>query len=357
MEDKLKYPDDTSISTDFHFTEKNKQHVLNALKGISSDDEKQKARRKNIRKIAYSGIAAVILFTMFIASARFSPVMAKVVAQIPYFSQFVKQQEYKYSIYDVISDVANKKGYKLGNFDVVISEKKITLTLLGQKEEITSLKNSVVKNINKELEARNFGKFKIAIKSGKEKTVVQEDSPEVKQFMKDSEELQNKIVTMLNENHYIMAFPPQVRINKIEKFIYVAVPKTESKQRMKALKSMLLSTSKEYGEFKFRISRIDMKAREQEKRWDKNQIISILAGGLMENKDFKVTGFSYSFHPLPLQIIIKTSVKASDPVAKGLANKIENEIKTFIKTDEITKDVRNDPYEITIYSKDKKKIN
>jgi hypothetical protein len=169
MEDKLKYPDETSISIDLHFTEKNKQHVLNALKGISSDNVKHHARRKNIRKIAYSGIAAVILFTMFIASARFSPVMAKVVAQIPYFSQFVKQQEYKYAIYDVISDVANKKGYKLGNLDVVIPEKKITLTLLGQKEEINSIKNSVVENMKKELEAQNFGKFKIAIKSEKEK--------------------------------------------------------------------------------------------------------------------------------------------------------------------------------------------
>ena len=100
-----------------------------------------------------------------------------------------------------------------------------------------------------------------------------------------------------------------------------------------------------------------MTAREQELRWGKNNIISILVGGLMANKEFKVSGFSYSFHPLPLQITIKTSVDSSDDEAKDLAKRIEDEINSFIQTDDITKEVRNDPYEITILSKDKKKIN
>jgi hypothetical protein len=351
MEDKLKYPDEIM---NLHFNEKHQQNVLNSLKGITDDPYRKKSK---IKKIAYSGIVAAVLFTIFIASARFSPVMAKVVAQIPYFSQFIKQEEYKFAIYDVISDVANKKGYKLNQLEVHIPEKKISITMLGSKKDVNTIKSRVVKDINKELIAQNFGEFKIAIKHEKERNVVVEDSPKVKQYMKDSEELQNKIITILNENHYIMAFPPQVQINEIQKSIYVAVPKTESKQRMKDLKNMLVTASKEYGEFTFRISKIDMKAREQEIRWGKNGIIDILAQGLMENKEFKVTGFSYSFHPLPLQITVKTSLKASNPEAKETANKIETEIKTFIQTDELTKEIKNDPYELTILSKDKKKIN
>jgi hypothetical protein len=80
-------------------------------------------------------------------------------------------------------------------------------------------------------------------------------------------------------------------------------------------------------------------------------------GGLMENKDFKVTGFSYSFHPLPLQIKIKTSLDSGHPDAEKLAEEIENEITEFIQTHEKTAEVRNDPYELKIYGKDKKIMN
>jgi hypothetical protein len=351
MEDKLKYPDEVM---NLHFNEKHQQNVLNSLKGITEDPYRKKSKFK---KIAYSGIAAAVLFTIFIVSARFSPVMAKVVAQIPYFSQFIKQEEFKFAIYHVISDVANKKGFELNQSQVDLPKKKITITVFGSKSEVNRIKSRIAKDMNKELKAQNFGEFKITVKREKLTKVVVDDSPKVKQYMKDSEELQNKIITMLNENHYIMAFPPQVQINEIQKSIYVAVPKTESNQRMKDIKNMLIATSKEYGEFKFRISKIDMKAREQEIRWGKNGIINIIAQGLMENKKFKVTGFSYSFHPLPLQITVKTSLKATNPEAKETANKIETEIKTFIQTDELTKEIRNDPYELTVLSKDKKKIN
>lgn len=56
----------------------------------------------------------------------------------------------------------------------------------------------------------------------------------------------------------------------------------------------------------------------------------------MENKAFKVTGFSYSFHSLPLQIKIKTSLNSTDSEAKELAEEIESEITEFIQTHEKT---------------------
>ncbi|WP_404323429.1 hypothetical protein [Cytobacillus firmus] len=40
-----------------------------------------------------------------------------------------------------------------------------------------------------------------------------------------------------------------------------------------------------------------------------------------------------------------------------LAERIEEEIKSFLQTHEKAEDIRNDPYELTILSKDKKKIN
>jgi hypothetical protein len=137
--------------------------------------------------------------------------------------------------------------------------------------------------------------------------------------------------------------------------MYIALPKTE--KRVDQLKEQLKLLTKEYGEFRFRITSIDMAAREQELRWGRNGIISILFGGLSENKAFKVTGLSYSFHPLPLQMEVKISLKSTDPEAKQLAEEIENEITEFIQTHEKAAEVQNDPYELTILGKDKKKIN
>lgn len=128
---------------------------------------------------------------------------------------------------------------------------------------------------------------------------------------------------------------------------------TESKKRGSELKKLLKSVTKDYGEF----TSIDMKAREQELRWGDSQITGIIRSGLMSNESFKVTGFSYSFQPYPLEMKIKTSVKSTDPKAKELAEEIMNEVKEFIQNHEITKDVRNDEYTVMIYGKDKKLIN
>jgi hypothetical protein len=141
----------------------------------------------------------------------------------------------------------------------------------------------------------------------------------------------------------------------VEDFIYIALPKTE--KRVDELKEQLKLLTKEYGEFRYRITSIDMAAREQELRWGKSGVLNVLFSGLDENKAFKVTGLSYSFHPLPLQIKVKISLKSTDPEAKKLAEEIENEITDFIQTHEMATEVRNDPYELIILGKDKKKIN
>lgn len=355
---KFQYPSKGSELEHIRFTDKNKQNVLQQIKiaPLRNGSNKNKIGRSRKKKIYYSCLIAAALFVLFLSSAYFSPTMAKVAAKIPYFSLFIKQQEYKNEVMKVIDDVANKEKYPLRSLNISIPDKKITLSIHGSENQVKEMKAGVIKNINNALVAQDFGKFHIDIIRDKSKDYpVTELSPEDKKNMKDSQELEKKILEELKKNHFIMPFQPQVRINKMEKYIYVSIPKTE--KRMTLLKNILDTASSKYGKFRYDIRKSDIKAREQELRWEKNNIIGIIVGGLMENKDFKVTGFSYSFHPLPLQIIVKTSIDSSDPDAKKLANRIENEINVFIKTDETTKEVRNDPYEITIISKDKKKIN
>ncbi|MFE8700624.1 DUF4030 domain-containing protein [Cytobacillus sp. FJAT-54145] len=355
MKDKLKYPEKINS---LHFKEKNKENVLNAVRNEVSEQKGIKThsffRRK---KIAYSSIAAIALFALFIGASYFSPAMAKVTAKIPYFSLFIKQEEYKYAVDVVITNVINDHKYKVRDLETSVNKREITLEIVGTKREIKQLEDEVIHNINEALVANNFGKFNIAVKKYDGPVQVPyEYTEEDKKNIKDTEELQSKLSKLLEKENYVMAFPMEVRINSIENYIFVAIPKTE--KRIDELEELLLTTSKEYGDdFKLDIRRIDMEARAQEERWDKTGVIHIISSGLMQNESFKVTGFSYSFHPLPLQIKIKTSVKASDPEAKELVERIEEEIHEFIQNDEKNKDIRNDPYEVKIYSKDKKRIN
>lgn len=357
MDKKWEYPNNHSELKQICFEEKHMENVLSAIRDPQSIHTAKIKNRTVLKRFVYSTLAAASLFILIIGSSYFSLGMAKVAAKIPYFSLFIKQEEYKYALHDVIFDAINKNQYELVDLDVSIPKKKITVSLLGSKKEVDSIKEEVIKNINGDLVKNNFGKYKIEVKKGALPDKVRGLTHKEEKYVSDSMELEKKVLEILDKNNYKPAFPIEVRINSMENFIYVALPNTESKQRVSELKELLKSVTKDYGEFRVRITSIDLKAREQELRWGDSHITGIIGSGLMSNESFKVTGFSYSFHPYPLEMKIKTSVKSTDPKANELAEEIMNEVKEFIQNHEITKDVRNDEYKVMIYGKDKKLIN
>ncbi|MBM6618254.1 DUF4030 domain-containing protein [Bacillus sp. RD4P76] len=83
----------------------------------------------------------------------------------------------------------------------------------------------------------------------------------------------------------------------------------------------------------------------------------VIIDGMMGKKEYEVTGFAYSFHPSPLQIILKTSIKSTDKDAKERAAKVEQTVEEFLKSDELKDVVKTYPYKIVVRSKDKKQIN
>lgn len=357
MDKKWEYPSNHSELKEIRFEEKHIDFVLSAIRDPKSTHVVKIKTRNVLKRFFYSTLAAASLFILIIGSSYFSLDMAKVAAKIPYFSLFIKQEEYKFALHDVINDAINKNHYKVTDLEVSIQKKKITVSLLGTKKEVNSIKEEVISSINGDLAKNNFGNYKIEVKKGKLPDEGRELSPEEKKYASDSMELEKKVIELLDKNNYKPAFPIQVQINSMEKYIYVALPNTENKERVSELKELLKSVTKDYGEFRMRITSIDMKAREQELRWGDSRITGIIGSGLMSNESFKVTGFSYSFHPYPLEMKIKTSVKSTDPEAKELAEEIMIEVKEFIQNHEITKDVRNDEYKVMIYGKDKKLIN
>jgi hypothetical protein len=332
MRDKLKYP----INLHMHFEEKHKQKVLESIRNLP-EENRSKRSKIIIKRWGYSTFAAIVLFLLLIGSTHVSLAMAKVTAKIPYFSYFIKQKEYREALHGVIFEVINENKYDFSNLTVSVPDREIKIWLLGSNEEVRSMKEEVIETINSELVAQNFGKYEIEVKKGKERKSQKpmESTPEIDEYIRKTFELEEKLIDMLEKNNYHPAFPVQVRINSKENFIYVALPKTE--KRVAELKEQLNLLTKDYGKFKYKITSIDMAAREQELRWNQNGIITIIFDGLSENKAFKIEGLSYSFHPLPLQIGVRISLKSTDPEAIEIAETIENEITEFIKTHEMQK--------------------
>jgi hypothetical protein len=114
--------------------------------------------------------------------------------------------------------------------------------------------------------------------------------------------------------------------------------------------------TKDIEEYSLKVKRIDLIQKEKEFKWG-TKVFPVIMDGLMGKKEYKVTGFGYSFHPAPLEIIIKTSIKSTDKDADKLAAKIETTIKEFLTSKELEDVVGNEPYEIKVRSKDMKIIN
>lgn len=355
MKKKFKYPTSDTELSKIQFSDQFKKQVINIVNGEQYEENKHKKWKSKPKKIIYIIAPLAVVFILFIASTYISPTMANVAAKIPYFHWFIQQEDSRDEIIAHVDTVLMEHDLQLGSLYISIPNKEITIWVPLAKSELHKQKKQLTKDIQESLKDNNFGNYEIMLKREDPNNGHYQLSKEDIQNQKDSEELQKKIQQYLDTHDYVTAFPINVTINSKMKNIYVSLPKTDN--RKAELRKKIEGISKEYGTFNIRITQVDMKAREQEKRWDKNNIMGILARGLMENKKFEVKGYSYSFHPLPLQIKIKLSVHSSDKKAKELATKIEEEIDLFIQTDEITKDVRNDPYQVTILSKDKKVLN
>ena len=135
----------------------------------------------------------------------------------------------------------------------------------------------------------------------------------------------------------------------------IDIPNTE--KRVEEIKEIINENLREKNvdSYSIKINKIDLSQREKETKW--NEIFHVIIEGLTAKKEYKVTGFVYSFHPANLQIIIKTSIKASDKDADEKVQIIEDTINEFINSEEIQNKIAGEPYKIIIRGEDKERIN
>ncbi|WP_433750131.1 DUF4030 domain-containing protein [Falsibacillus pallidus] len=312
---------------------------------LKLNSEKKRDRRV-MKRITFISSAAVLMIGLFIGSAFVSPAVEQVAAKIPYLKLIFKSQM---SISERIYGELKDAGYKIEGAGVsFVPKKTVSVTVGGSEKYYSSVKGEIKKKTKKILDSWQYDAYKIQVEKAPAETNVDERNPS------RTEQAMDAIVKKLEAEK--LSFRT-LGTNEKEKEVEIELPDTDSAEQREKIKGAAAEALKENGltDIHIKIHLAKMKFVEMEQRWQ--PVISAIAEGLMSKSEYKVRGVGYSFHPLPLTITIKTSVDSKSPEAKRLAEKIENEVNELIHSDEAKRAVKDDPYRLIIYSKDKKELN
>jgi len=310
----------------------------------------KKNQRSLGKKVFYFSSAAILFFGLLIGSAFVSPAMAKVVSKIPYLGQIF---ESKNDIVKVISEELRAKGYNSTGAGVSFPEKVIYITIQGSEKYFDTVKGDV-ENIAKDiLQSKNYDAYSIKVTRYKERKI-EVDEKEEKQsieFAREYDIFYPAITKELKKRDYNVL---SLSLNYNPKTIEIEIPNTETRiDEMKKVVNQILKANN-IDSIPLKIKKIDMKKREQDIRW--REILDVVSEDLLGKKDYKVRMVGYSVHPEP-EIQAFITLPSSDESAKDFAQQLEKVIDDFLKSEQMKSSIKNDPYHITIYSKDDKIIN
>lgn len=305
----------------------------------------KKSQRGLSKKVLYTCSAVVFLFSLLIGSAFVSPAMAKIVSKIPYLGQIFESED---DIVKVISEELRAKGYNTSGAGVSFPEKEIYIGIKGSEKYFDTVKGDVETIVKDILHSRNYDAYTLKVSRYKERKVeIEIDEKEMKEFYIISTAITKELK---KQNYNVLSFGMEHN----PKIIKLEIPNTETRiDEMKQVINDVLQTNK-IDPIPLKIKKIDMKKREQDKRW--REILDIVEDDILGKKEYKVRMVGYSIHPEPrIQAFI--TLPSSDENAKAFAQQLEKVIADFLKSEEMKSKVKNDPYHITIYSKDDKIIN
>jgi hypothetical protein len=349
LNSKWQYPEELD-----HFTF-NKEHQKKVLDEIDQMSKVKSRKPKRIFPliVAFAGVFLIVNILFFQEDIQ------RVLAKIPYVSQFIEQEEDRSErmgrMLIEIDNLLDKKDVKTPNWDYQFNtvNKVFTIEVKGWAGKDDEIKEPILQSMEK----NGFSNYKLSIKPYQENkgdTPIKDES--IKQYMRDSEALKESLTKHLKQENFELMFPVTIQINPTQGvYINAIVPKTET--RLDLLEKIMKEEGQQFGENpEIDIRQVEKKAREQEVRWEETGAVHQIARAMMESDSYPVTGFSYSFHPYPLQVIIKTSLNHKDSDAKIIADEIRSEIKLYIETGKGTESIRGDEYEVRVLGKDKKEI-
>ncbi|MDM5296369.1 DUF4030 domain-containing protein [Peribacillus simplex] len=322
------------------FQEKNKNPILSTrIKKVSL-----------IRKLAYSSIALIILFGLFISSAFVSPAMAEVVSKIPFLSSIINKK----SISDILSE--ELKEYNIDGSSITFTTKEIYITVGGTEQYYKSVKDEIEGIVKDILQSQNYDAYKIKVDRYKDMgvDVPKKQIEELEKWKKKDKEIL-KALEYVNKKYNPLQLSVVSGSDFSKRTVEIEIPDTESKSTeaiKKEVTKIIQTTTRE--QLPVKIKKIDMDKRDRDKRW--MTISNSITEELIGKKDYKVTLTGYSINPEP-RIDIWTSLTSSNSSSRKHGEQIEKVLKEYLNSKEMQPLVKNDSYKINVYSKDKKKIN
>jgi hypothetical protein len=346
LNSKWQYPEGMN-----HFTF-NKEHQKKVLDEIDQRSKEKSRKPKRIFPliVAFSGVFLIMNFLFFQEDIQ------RVLAKIPYISQFIEQEEDRRErmgrMLVEIDNLLDKKDVEAPNWNFQMNrDKKVfTIELKGWVGKDDGIKEPILQSMEK----NGFTDYKLSIEPYQENKAVKDEA--IEQYINDSEALKVSLTNRLKKENFELMFPVNIQMNPTQG-VYIKVIVSKNETRLDLLEKIIKEESRQYAENpEIVIRQVEKKAREQEVRWEKTGAVHQIASAMMESDTYPVTGFSYSFHPYPLQVIIKTSLNPEDQDAKNIADEIRSEIKLYIETGKGTEPIRKDEYEVRVLGKDKKEI-
>ncbi|MFE8699890.1 DUF4030 domain-containing protein [Cytobacillus sp. FJAT-54145] len=291
-------------------------------------------KKNKTKKYPYVA-AAVIGFGVLTASAFLNPSMAEMASKIPYLGQVFIQEP----VYDVIVEALQNEGYEEFSFGETPGDAVTYSVLLkGTKEDADREREKVTGILEDILKSRGYDNYKIEVSSYMpEYTQISEEDRKLGEFG-------DLLTNELKAKGYDI-----IGVNPYNSEIEVSIPLTET--RVDEIKNATLDLAKANGSDKgVKMDIIDVEANEREGQW--MEYVRAIYDGLAGKKEYKVSGYGYSYKNQTFTLFIKTSIKKNDSDAKESVEKIRKEVDAFLSSDEVKNSkIGNDRFELVIRDK------
>ncbi|GAA0607886.1 hypothetical protein GCM10009001_26540 [Virgibacillus siamensis] len=322
----------------------------------------KRAKKKHwspAKKVTYICSAAVIVFGLLVASAFISPTMAKVMANVPYLDQIIESMEqtenrkedlqsfYK-NVSETLAGSDDYEGISGVSMSTFFPTEPPTLLVRVEDKQYKNEYENEINDVIKELaETHNIDDVGVNIKVWEP-----EISKKDKKQMEHSRKLLDITQNVLEQNGYsfsALGMDPRKHSISIE-----MEGQGQVSDKMKAEIGKLVHhaiDAKMNMDYTIEVSG-KSKAEIRDENWQ--PIFSTVMAEA--HKEYNaVTGFAYSFHPKPLEIILKTSLSQGE-ADKKKAEKIATYAKQVVEVKRNKLSVDKIPYEMIIRDKDQEKL-
>ncbi|WP_419880516.1 DUF4030 domain-containing protein [Peribacillus sp. B-H-3] len=307
-------------------------------------DVKKQKRTFGKKAVTFS-LSLAAACVLFIGSTFVSPAMAKIASKIPYLNMLIESKP----VIDEISEALDEKGYKWDGLGVVVQPKEVSVMIVGSDEYFNQVKLSVEELIRDILKSRNFDAYEIKVSRA---PVIEEPTFDEKKEWEEYEKISDVVLEVLQKYGYNSLGQENGINNGLIEF---ELPKTET--RTEDIKKQIVESlrQQQMGEFSIKVHTYDPYKREREDRW--LPIVNTISDGLTAKPEYKVKMVGYSNKLIPFTISIKTNLSPTDPDVNDVVDKIEKTVQEFLDSEKAQHMIKEDQYEVIIYSEKREKLN